>query len=83
MDKRGLPLVWLQGVDNKTDFELTLRNSTLVLSKLKQIIESKIDFIDASETDIDFFAGDALAKIAFNRGQKKSLQDLLSILSFV
>lgn len=80
---RGIPLVWLQEAKDQEAFKTTLRNSTLVLGRLQQIIEDRISAVIESETSVDFYDEGALAKMAFNRGQLKALQDQLQLLSFL
>lgn len=82
----GIPTVWFQDLseDHKKSFEDTLRNSTLVLTKLRQILISRLESIDSSELREDFYELPNLAeRLAYNRGQKRNIQDQLNLLAFI
>lgn len=81
---KSLPLVWIQGMENPKAFESTIRNSTLVLGRLKEILEDYISTIDSEELSDSFYLEDNLTeRLVLNRGQKKALTKVLTLLSFM
>lgn len=81
---RGIPVVWLQDAKNPKEFENTLRNSTLVLGKLQQIILDYLAGVNEEERTDDFLSKPNLTeRVVFNRGQEKALTKMLTLLAFL
>jgi hypothetical protein len=84
--KRGIPLIWFQGVrpEAKSDFEGLLRNSSVVLSKLQEILESHLAVITETEESEEFYNDPNLThRMAFNRGQASALKTILTLIDFI
>jgi len=83
--KPGIPVQWLKDkADVKEDLERTLRNSTYVLGKLKQILKDELLSIDKAEVTItDFDEPNWASKQAFRNGRKSGLTYTLSLLEFI
>ena len=84
---KKLPLVWVKHLASKQeqkDFELLLRNSTQVLTRLTEIYEDLEAKIAASESSLDDFTStDWSHKQAFRNGQKATLRELKQLLEFI
>lgn len=83
---KGIPLVWtkhLQPGKAKDDFELTLRNSTLVLGRLRVILQDRLAAIEDEELKEEFYEDENLTvRLARNLAKKKELRDILNLLNF-
>lgn len=81
----GLPLVWTTNLrpEEKPAFEATVRNATIALGRLREILHSRLDEIERQELTNDFYTNINLeAMFHRNIGRKKELYDLLTILEF-
>lgn len=86
MSKR-LPLVWtkhLKGAKEKEDFESLLRNSTRVLTRLKEIIEEKENDLASSAMKLEDYESPSWAyKEAHRHGRQAELKALKDLIDFV
>jgi hypothetical protein len=83
----GLPVQWLchlpQGKERQ-ELEQHIRNSTLVLGRLREIILKEIEGIDHWENNSNYYDNPSWShKQAHMNGQRSSYQDLLRLLSFM
>lgn len=83
----GLPTVWIrhlpQGRLENKDFEAAVRNSTIALGRLREILQEEINSLDKSETsDSQFSDPNWSHKQAYRNGQRSKLRYILSILEF-
>ena len=82
-----IPLVWtkhLKDPKKKEDFELSVRNSGIALSRLIEIVNEKLIGLDNSETSIKDFDDPSWAfKQAFKNGQRTGLKEIRSLLDFI
>jgi hypothetical protein len=83
-----LPLKWLQHLPQDTDdakrFEQAVRSSTLVLGRLRDILEEDLEALDRQETSEDQYklpAWDCLQ--AHRNGDRARLRKILNLLSFM
>jgi hypothetical protein len=83
----GLPTPWIrhlshQDKDTKTNFEAAIRNSTVALSRLRQIIQEDLDSLDRAETSENQFEDPNWShKQAYWNGQRSKLLSYLSLLN--
>jgi hypothetical protein len=81
-----LNMVWtkhLQG-EAKTNFESLLRNSTTVLSRLRDILKEKEEDLTSQEcSNDDFLQPGWEYRQAFRLGQKAQLREIQSLLKFI
>lgn len=81
-----LNMVWtkhLQG-DQKTSFESLLRNSTTVLSRLRDILKDKEEELTNQECSSDDFLHTGWEyRQAYRLGQKAQLREIQSLLKFI
>lgn len=86
MSKR-LPLVWtkhLKTAKEKENFESLLRNSTQVLSRLKQIIEERETDLAATQTKLEDYDSPSWAfKEAHRHGRQAELKTLKELIDFI
>lgn len=84
---RNLGLVWtshLKTEAEKKEFEGTVRNSWMVLERLRKILEDRIEALDTAELSDDFYSSpDVTQKLIFNNGRKRELKDALRLLAFM
>lgn len=84
---KNLPVAWtkhLKSQKEREDFEKVVRNSTLVLSRLKEILEERLDTIDRMELSHEAYENPAWAyKQAFWNGDRKGLTRALELLEFM
>lgn len=81
--KHQLPSVWFHGIDpeKKEEFEGAIRNSTVALSKLYEILESYWDQLDLREMNEETFKCPEWANLqAYYGGQKKSIHKIMSLI---
>lgn len=82
----GLPLVWLKSLKTdkeKEDFELVLRNSTMVVDRLIEIVDewdAELTSKDLSETDFD--TPNWEVKQAARIGDRRRIKKLRDLFSF-
>jgi hypothetical protein len=84
----GLPISWLshlpQGSKERAEFESLVRNSTQVLSRLRDILTKKLETYEAFEEDPELYLSPSVThSIAFYGGAKRSLKDILLLLDFM
>lgn len=81
-----LPLEWskhLPAKDRK-DFEAAVRHSTLVLGRLDELIQDRLDSIDQTESNRDTYENPAYGYMqAHLNGRKAALKDLKQLLAFL
>jgi hypothetical protein len=80
-----LPLEWtnhLKDQKSKENLELLLRNSTVVLGLLSDILNDRLNSVYNQETKLNDFNGDWAFRQAFRNGQKHSLKAVLDLISF-
>lgn len=78
---------WLQDLKDpkaREDFERVLRNDSVVLSKLKKIIEEFIVDVETNEMSLDDFDSPSWAlKQASRLGEKRGLKKIRDLLTFI
>lgn len=76
----GLPIQWLSHLKDreaKDEFAKTVRNSTAILDRLRDIIDRMSEEIGAYEVSIDnFTTAEFASRQAFLLGQRKVLADI-------
>lgn len=80
----SLSTAWTQGLtgEAKSNFESLVRNSTLLLSKLKEIIEDKERSLQALSLSADDFKDPNWShKQAFRNGELSSLKKMKDIIT--
>jgi hypothetical protein len=84
---RQLPVQWtkhLKDSKSKEDFELLLRNSTTVLSRLLDIIKEEEETLQRGQYSYeDFKDPNWHYKQAFRNGESKRLKQTRELLSFI
>lgn len=84
--KKQLPVQWtkhLQG-EKRDNLEALVRNSTIVLSRLYEILEEELAQIEAKEYSITDFEDPSWSqKQAFRNGSKAQINKLKNLLSFL
>ena len=75
-----IPLVWTKNLkgQSKKDFEIVLRNSTLVTSRLKEILQERRKTLEKYQ---DYDSASWSHKQAHQNGRQEELDFLLSILN--
>jgi hypothetical protein len=83
----GLPIEWtknLKSKSDKEDFEKTLRNSTVAMFRLKEILESWDNGLNSKELREDTYADASWAfKQAHRNGERATIKKLLDLLSYM
>lgn len=84
----GLPIQWLshlpQDSEERDRFEKTVRNSTKVLARFREILSAKLEHIETYELNDDHFTKPAWAeRQAFILGYKKAIKELDLLFSFM
>jgi hypothetical protein len=67
----------------KQDYEAAIRNSRLIVDRLLEILEQRMEQIENTEMDIDTYDGGAAFKLAFINGRKKELKETADLFSFI
>lgn len=83
---KGLPLEWLKGLEGKEkdDMEVVVRHSTIVLQKLLNIVDDKLDVLERKEVDASTYKNPAYAyEQAHINGKRASLLELRRLLEFI
>lgn len=82
---KTLSIAWTKNLpdDKKADFELVLRNSTLVLGRLKAILQDELRSTYDAETMKDFEDPNWSHKQAFRNGDRARLRKVLNLLEFL
>ena len=81
----GIPHVWFKGVeeDKKKDFEAYLRNSTILVDKLIEIILDQIEALERKQIQEDFYDKPELyAKLCYLNGQLAAYNKVISLFHF-
>jgi hypothetical protein len=82
---KPLNLVWTKNLPStkKKEFEATLRNSTFVLSRLRDILDEEMEVLDRQETTIsDFDHPNWSHKQAYRNGERARIRKMRDLLSF-
>lgn len=75
--------VHLHDQKDKANFESALRNSTLVMDRMRDILNYKLDQLEEAEASDAFFETENLDQRFYrNQGRKKELRELLRLLAF-
>lgn len=84
--RTAIPLAWtrhLKGKD-KEDFEIVLRNSTLVLSRLKTILEDELLELQKQEINPSAFETPNWPYLqAYVNGRKSQIKNIIDHISFI
>lgn len=84
---KAIPVQWLKNVSDpkkRAEAEAIIRNSTVALSRLLDLVEEKEQTINSQElTASDFDSPSWSHKTAFRLGQKAALKDLKELLAFI
>ncbi len=81
----GIPSVWFKGLedDKKKDFEAYLRNSTVLVDKLIEIIYDHIETLDRKQTQEDFYKDPELfARLCYLNGQLSAFNKVIDLFHF-
>lgn len=82
-----LRMIWTQHLkdqDKKDNFEQALRNDTLVLGRLQEILDIKIEELESQETKLEDYENPSwAAKQAHRNGYKAGLKFVEDLLSFL
>lgn len=81
----GIPSVWFKGVeaDKKKDFEAYLRNSTVLVDKLVEIILDQIEALERKQIQEDFYKDPELAaRLCYLNGQLAAYNRVLELFRF-
>lgn len=85
--KTGVSLEWFKhptNTEEKKAFETTLRNSVMVLSRLKEIIVERQNSLLKQDISSDSFDNPNWDyKQAFRNGRYRELQDLKDLIKFI
>lgn len=83
---RKLAVEWtkhLKDEKGKGEFEALLRNSTITLGRLREILEEKLEALERSETKVEHYN---VANWAYMQadviGSKRTLKNILELLAF-
>lgn len=80
-----MKLTWFKDVLNdpkaKQDLELTIRNSSLVLGRLREILESELRELDNKQTSSDYKDASWAYKQADANGDKRRLKWLINLIN--
>ncbi len=82
----GIPVDWIKGLplDEQVEFEKTLRHSTYVLTRLSEILESKLTSIEREENSTVVYDTPSWAfKQAHLNGERSGLTKVKKLLSFL
>lgn len=83
----GLPIQWLshlQDDEEKERFEKTIRNSTKVLGRFREMIKNKLEHVESYEiSDTHMTTPSWAERQAFILGYKKCIKELDQLLSFM
>lgn len=83
---KNIPIGWTATIRDpqlKKNFEQSLRSSTLVLDRLREMLEYKLEELEQSEMSDQFFEAPNLDERFYrNQGRKKELRELLRLLDF-
>lgn len=81
---KSIPIAWIKNASNKQEAEAIIRNSTVALSRLYDIIEEKENSINSQELAVTDFDSPAWShKTAFRLGQKAALKEMKELLAFI
>lgn len=89
MSDSGVPLIWTKhlnssGKEAQEAFEKTLRNSTLVLNRLRQILDERENSINQQEFSIsDYDSNSWHYKQAHRNGQRSMLKEIKDLIKFI
>lgn len=85
-DKPRLPVVWtshLRSEEKRKEFENVVRNSTYVLSRLRNILEYRLEEINSVELADDFYEKPNIAeRQIFLNARRRELSEILRLLDF-
>lgn len=82
----GIPSDWIKHLPEKErkDFEDVLRNSTYVLTRLQDILNTKVDTLDRKEVDLTAYENPSWAyQQAHLNGKRSGLLEALRLLEFL
>ncbi len=82
------PLEWTEHLQNnktaKEDLELAVRNSTVALTRLLEILEKKKSFVEKTESNITQYEHPSWShKQAHLNGRRASLDEIINLLQFI
>lgn len=84
----GLPAPWIRHLSNqdqesRNNFEAAIRNSTVALGRLREIIKEELESLDRAEfSDKQFEDPNWSHKLAYLNGQRSKLKSFLNLLTF-
>ncbi len=83
---RSLSIEWLRGVpaEKKADFEAAVRNSTIALGRLADLLDEWEREMDKAETTVsDFDTPNWALRQAYRNGDRSRIRKLRDLLSFL
>lgn len=81
----GIPSVWFKGLEGekKKDFEAYLRNSTVLVDKLVEIILDQIEALERKQIQEDFYKDPELtARLCYLNGQLAAYNRVLDLFRY-
>lgn len=69
--------------NKKDDYEAALRNSRVLIDRLLEIIDARLEAVEDNEICLENYDDGAAFKLAFLNGQKKELKEIKDLFSFV
>lgn len=81
----GIPAVWLKGLEGKEkqDFEAYLRNSTVLVDKLIEILSDHIEALERKQIQEEFYKDPELfARLCYLNGQLAAYNKVINLFHF-
>lgn len=84
----GLPLPWIKHLSNqdserRDNFEAAVRNSTIALGRLRELLQESLEGLNNKEfTDKQFEDPNWSHKQAYWNGQRSAFKQILNLLTF-
>jgi hypothetical protein len=81
----GIPAVWLKGLEGKEkqDFETYLRNSTVLVDKLIEILSDHIEALERKQIQEEFYKDPELfARLCYLNGQLAAYNKVINLFHF-
>ena len=86
MRQKNLPVVWTKHLSEaeREAMEKSVRNSTIVLSRLREIIDEQLNGLDRMEESDEFYEKyDYHRHQPFVNGRRRALKDIRKLLDFI
>lgn len=81
---KAIPLDWVKNLDNKEEFEKYLRNSTLLVKRLRQIVQDRLQVLEKDSINRKNYDSPSWAyQQADYNGEVRGLQYILQLTDFM